>query len=272
MVTLNFFSYTSFSTHDSFQLAIEWIQHLRALVRFWTRRHRVDARMEMDLMYLSTGKPRFEIPRATNSRQVTPPALPDPQAAAQSMGSFWTWCVLDVCRPIVKAGRLYLKSRPRNHYKHMYMILIPGHVVLFHVTATKSGYHHHSRTVNLVDSYIYSGALIASHLPTLFDTTAPRRYQDGLETNDSDLDTTFIIRYRSHPNGWDKMENDEGVYTVPRVSSDAIPQLNAKHGLLILKARSKLERDAWCWALNSEIERIVRTKVDREKGMRAQPS
>lgn len=35
--------------------------------------------------------------------------------------------------------------------------------------------------------------------------------------------------------------------------------LKAKRRVLVLKARSKLERDGWCWALNTEIERLSRS-------------
>lgn len=44
----------------------------------------------------------------------------------------------------------------------------------------------------------------------------------------------------------------------------AIPAINAKHKIIIFKARSKLERDAWCWAINDEIERTARHHVSRE--------
>lgn len=47
-----------------------------------------------------------------------------------------------------------------------------------------------------------------------------------------------------------------------------VPKLNGKRKLLILRARSRLERDGWCWALNSEIERLVRLHSAREAVLR----
>jgi hypothetical protein len=47
-----------------------------------------------------------------------------------------------------------------------------------------------------------------------------------------------------------------------------IPALDGKHKMLVLRARSKLERDAWCWALNVEIERLVRVFSSREQSVR----
>jgi len=81
-------------------------------------------------------------------------------------------------------------------HRHMYLALIPGHLVFFHLTSTKFGHHHHSKTVNLTDAYVYSGALAAHHnvRAATRDHAAPRRYQDGLETTDSDVDTTFVVR------------------------------------------------------------------------------
>jgi hypothetical protein len=51
-------------------------------------------------------------------------------------------------------------------------------------------------------------------------------------------------------------------------SKNSIPALNGRHSLLVLRARSKLERDSWCWALNVEVERLVREHSVREQGIR----
>jgi len=48
----------------------------------------------------------------------------------------------------------------------------------------------------------------------------------------------------------------------------SVPALNGNHKLLVLRARSQLERDAWCWALNAEIERLVRVHALREQAVR----
>lgn len=75
------------------------------------------------------------------------------------------------------------------------MVLIPGHLVLFDITNSVYGLQHASKTVNLAGAYIYSGVLAAMDFPILFNPQpVPRRYQDGLETDDSDLATTIIIR------------------------------------------------------------------------------
>ena len=57
-------------------------------------------------------------------------------------------------------------------------------------------------------------------------------------------------------------------YTVGEVTGVSVPPLDGKYSILVLRARSKLERDAWCWALNAEIERLVRANAIREQAVR----
>ena len=38
--------------------------------------------------------------------------------------------------------------------------------------------------------------------------------------------------------------------------------------MAIFRTRSKLERDAWVWAINVEIEKVVRASKDREEAVR----
>ena len=49
-----------------------------------------------------------------------------------------------------------------------------------------------------------------------------------------------------------------------------VPSLNGQQKMLVLRARSKLERDSWCWALNVEMERLVRLHRVREAAVRQQ--
>lgn len=65
-------------------------------------------------MCLLTGRSRFAVKNGSE-RQAS--VNPDPQDTAQSLGDFWNWSVLDVSRPIVKAGRLFIKRGPRKQFK-----------------------------------------------------------------------------------------------------------------------------------------------------------
>lgn len=56
--------------------------------------------------------------------------------------------------------------------------------------------------------------------------------------------------------------------TAAPVASKSVPALSMKQKVLVLKTRSRIERDAWCWALNTEIEKMVRVQKDREEKLR----
>lgn len=93
-----------------------------------------------------------------------------------------------------------------------------------------------------------------------------------METDDPEEDTLFMLWYRSHPVG----TGDETGYSPaaqlrktkgpPR--SAVIPPLSAKRKVALFRTRSKLERDSWCWALNTEIEKVARSNPQREIRMR----
>ncbi|EUC60236.1 spore wall assembly-like protein, putative, partial [Rhizoctonia solani AG-3 Rhs1AP] len=223
---------------------------------------KVDARDEMELVFATQGRARFTTPRVG--------WIPD--GASPYLAKFWNWCVLDGCRTIVKAGRLYTKKGIRKQFQHHFHVLTGGHLVLYHITPNVTAYHHHSRTVNLADAYVYSGQIAVRSLPRAAGVDSrqkiPRRYQDGLESDDSEEDTTFIIWYRPHST---HIPLDPLLSSEP-ANKDAptIAPLSGKHKLIICKARSRLERDAWCWVLNTEIERLSRMLSTREKHMRNQ--
>lgn len=49
----------------------------------------------------------------------------------------------------------------------------------------------------------------------------------------------------------------------------AVPSLSAKRHTAVFRTRSKLERDAWVWAIRSEVEKAVRASKEREYAIRA---
>ncbi|KAG9103832.1 hypothetical protein FRC06_007644 [Ceratobasidium sp. 370] len=137
------------------KICLEWITRLRDLIKYWTRRHRVDARDEMELVFATQGRARFTIPKP--GKEEAPEGYV-PDGASPYLAKFWNWCVIEGCRVIVKGGRLYTKKGIRKEFKHLFHVLTGGHLVLFHITPNVTSYHHHSRTINLADAYVYSGA------------------------------------------------------------------------------------------------------------------
>lgn len=125
-------------------------------------------------------------------------------------------------------------------------------------------HHRRGKSINLLDAYVCSGYFAAQYLPAgQYDANAApvaRRYGDGLETDDTEEDTMFIVWYRNVPAA------AEGVHRTTIVTD--IPPLKAKRKVKVFRTRSKLERDAWVWAINVEIEKVVRASKDREEAVR----
>jgi hypothetical protein len=70
----------------------------------------------------------------------------------------------------------------------------------------------------------------------------------------------FMIWYRPHS----QMLHADQDPTTAHIDHGKVPNLSKKLKVLLFKTRSCLERDAWCWAINSEIEKIMRAQVKRE--------
>ncbi|KIM21701.1 hypothetical protein M408DRAFT_333312 [Serendipita vermifera MAFF 305830] len=275
----------------SCKVCVEWIKRIQELTSYWTRKQRIDARLEMDIVHAMAGRTRFLVPRVGENVYPAPP--PDPRDASPLLGRWWHWCVLNGCRSIVRAGRLYVRTSTRGEMRHFYFVLVQGHLVRFKLTSSRSQpasiLHTHAKTINLLDAYVTSGYFAALELDEgnkLFEPTA-RRFQDGLETDDADMDTLIVIRYRPRPIDHalqHHARSSVGDFTLATATTTAptgktggthgeeahsdVPPLNGSHKLLVLRARSKLERDAWCWALNAEIERLVRVHAVREQAVR----
>lgn len=96
--------------------ALEWINHLNNLVAYWTRKHRIDSRQEMELVQIYKGRPRLFL--KPNGLADPPNTMPDHDDVAQNLSDFWNWCVLDSCRSIIKSGRLFMRKGSKGVYKY----------------------------------------------------------------------------------------------------------------------------------------------------------
>jgi Pleckstrin homology domain len=76
-------------------------------------------------------------------------------------------------------------------------VLVHGHLMRFNLSSrSTSVLHSRAKTINLLDAYVTSGYFAALELnegSKAFEPMA-RRFQDGLETDDADMDTLIIIR------------------------------------------------------------------------------
>ncbi|KAJ7175763.1 Pleckstrin homology domain-containing protein [Mycena filopes] len=261
-----------FEAHSR-KVAVEWIERLKALIAYWKQRHRIDANEEMDLAqaYRPRLTPRRHVMR--NDSQMAPEAPVDTSAPLPALGSLYSWCVLQGCKPVIRGGKVFIRQGLYGQYKFVQLILLPGHLAQFRITPHSSLHLAMHKDINLADAYVCSGYFAALTLPDgqyTSDNVLPRRYQDGLETDDADEDTLFMLWYHPHrtavnvaleaPEGEDKDK--------PRADAPRLPSLSSKRKVAVVRCRNKLERDAWCWALNSEIEKIVRIQQDREDKLR----
>ncbi|KZS90535.1 hypothetical protein SISNIDRAFT_415343 [Sistotremastrum niveocremeum HHB9708] len=248
-----------FETHSR-ALAIQWVTRLRDLIHYWNHRHRVDARQEMEIVYATQGGPRVELPIPSRRDENLPPEGPaNPETADPYLSSFWNWSVLDGDRPIVKCGRLFVKRAHRTAYVLNQLVLTSGHLTRFHVQQGNV-LSQKAKTISLVDAYVCSGHFASNSISNKIGqdgTHVAKRYQDGLETDDKEEDTYFVIWYVCIEASNTSMLNS--------VSTKPLPALSRKRKMMLLRGRSMLERDAWCWALNCELERTVRANRERER-------
>jgi len=248
-----------FEAHSR-RVALEWIGHLRALIYYWAHRHVVDAREEMDLA--QGFRPRLTPYMHVHPYVNEPPPKPPVDLGAYELRSMYNWCVLNGCKAIVRGGKLFARRGLHGQYKLKQLILVSGQLVQFHVTPNSSLNHRQSENINLQDAYVCSGYFAALSLPSgQYNPTipaVPRRYQDGLEADDPEEDMLFMVLY--HPQA--PSIGTKGLETNGDVALQATraPALSAKRKLMVFRTRSKMERDSWCWALNCEIEKIVRQK------------
>lgn len=242
----------------SCQLSQEWIERLRALVEYWTQRHHVDARDEMDVSYSTRHRPPVT-PRVTkhafcNGEKTPTTPIVDAEFMPE-LSSLYHWCTLDNCRSILKSGRAFARKGLQGQYQLVQLFLVAGRLIQFQVLRD-SFLRHKSREINLMDSYVCSGHLVALTLwpgeyhPETLSVT--RRYFDGFEADDPEEDMLFAIWYRKSRDG----------------ATDNVPSLSAKHKVIVFRTRSRVERDAWCWALGCEIEKLVRANKEREAKLR----
>uniref|UniRef100_A0A0W0EV81 PH domain-containing protein n=1 Tax=Moniliophthora roreri TaxID=221103 RepID=A0A0W0EV81_MONRR len=243
--------------------AIDWVHRLQELVHYWRLKHRYDAQDEMDLAQAL--RPRVTPKRyVEQDRIIYPEAPPDLSAPLPALGSLYNWCIVDGCRPILRGGKLFSRRGLHGQYRLVQMFLLPEYLVQFHVKPKSQLHLAEPRKIHLIDAYVCSGYFAAQRLPRgQYDANAEcvaHRYEDGLEADDPDEDKLFIVWYKSRPKK--DLLSEDGT------TASATPPLDAKRKVAVFRTRSKLERDAWCWALNCAIEKIVRERKDRETKMR----
>lgn len=242
----------------SARVAIEWIERLRALVHYWKQRHVVDTRHEMEVVQFATGRPRITPQRLRDEDDSHCPTEqpPNPAVTLPYLSSMYDWCVFEGCRPITRSGRIYVRRGHQDRFRLVELFLVAGQLVQFHIKPKSTHYRRQRNAVSLLDAYVVSGVLAAQVLPqgqyNPNNPITPRRYADGLESDDTEENMLFMVYYVSHK----------------VAQAGKVPSLNAAKKMMVFRCRSRIERDVWCWALNTEIEKLARGKRDREEKWR----
>ncbi|KAH9986612.1 hypothetical protein BJV77DRAFT_1061765 [Russula vinacea] len=228
----------------SARVAIEWIERLRALIRYWKQRHSMDTRHEMEVVQYATGRPPITPHRLRDEEEehrLSPHEQPpDPAITLPYLSSMYHWCVFEGCRPITRSARIYVRQGHRGRFRLVELFLVAGQLVQFRIKPKSTHYRRQGKTALPDGQYNPNNPII------------PRRYADGLESDDTEENLLFMVYY------------------VPRKVAQAgkVPSLNAAKKMMVFRCRSRVERDLWCWALNTEIEKLARGRREREEKWR----
>ncbi|KAG0018472.1 hypothetical protein BGZ80_007143 [Entomortierella chlamydospora] len=269
-----------------------WRDQLEKLAKYWHHRKRQDVRDHMavqqanslqlsseddDEGHVTIGGGGITIHDWDNDRAVVSPEI-------------WNWCVVNGCRSITKSGFVYFKPNIFKTFRKMFLVLTEGFLMLFHPhrrskvtgkvipsTACKL-----SGIFSLKDIYIYSGHFSdedTNHGTNDDSEHLARYFPDGLIVDDPDEDCTFsiwrgkrkkmfsrrgsaLMSMSSRPlKGSSRFFGKDGVLSC-MVKDGVVYGVPARH-CSVVRARSRPDLEEWVYAINTEIERIVRAERRR---------
>jgi hypothetical protein len=270
-----------------------WRDQLEKLAEYWRLRKHRDVKDHM-----SVAQANYQLASSLDDDEIQVGETIQDWDNDRAMVSpdIWNWCVVNGCRSVTRSGYLYYKPRFHSTFRKIFMVLTEGMLMIFHP-------HRRSKTSgqlmpttackllsvhSLTDIYVYSGHFSdedTSHGTNDESERLPRFYPDGLIVDDPDEDCTFSI-WRGKRR---KMFSRRGA-ALTTMSSKAMTgssRVFGKDGLLssivkqgvvygsspqscaVLRARSRPDLEQWVYAINTEIERVVRSERRhvRSKGL-----
>ncbi|KAH9871062.1 hypothetical protein J1614_006636 [Plenodomus biglobosus] len=258
----------------------EWIQHLRALVKYW--RHRTASDIAL---YKSTRSRNLSALNIDEEGEAMMGQFARKWEVTQSFASpqLYNMCGIACCRSIHMSGMLYRKPRIHAPFTRCSVMLSAGTLIMFRdVLRSRVGkqlaHIHHERIANLdlKDCYIYSGLLTESDLlyqNQTFDANKPGHHalpriylEDGWTSTDEDVMTTFVI-WHGKAKSWFRAEEGAGGGEQSRKEGKRtklkrVAKLGSKGKSVVFRARSRAERDHWVLAIQNEIERVQSDNSD----------
>jgi hypothetical protein len=226
---------------------------------------------------------QLKLKKARGEDAVMPPP-DDPNEYSPLLAKVFNWCTIEKCRGIVRHGRLYHKTHLHTRFIERYNILIGGHLIHYQVIIRDiqgrpsiTSWHRKKGAIHLRDCYVYSGSLCDDLLANTpgggrYDPTEgrhkfPRIYQDGLLSGDDEEDCTFII-WKKTGVGKGSGLGSKSHRMVFRARSKVRGGCRQVKGFHLTSCVCQIERDEWVYALNCEIERLVREDQGREKWLK----
>ncbi|KAI8941636.1 hypothetical protein NX059_002849 [Plenodomus lindquistii] len=258
----------------------EWIQHLRALAKYW--RHRTASDIAL---YKATRSRNLSALNIDEEGEAMIGQFARKWEVTQSFASpqLYNMCGIACCRSIHMSGMLYRKPRIHAPFTRCSVMLAAGTLIMFHdVLRNRVGkqlaHIHHERIANLdlKDCYIYSGLLTESDLlyqNQTFDANKPGHHalpriylEDGWTSTDEDVMTTFVI-WHGKAKSWFRAEEGAGGGEQnrkegKRTKLKRVAKLGSKGRSVVFRARSRAERDHWVLAIQNEIERVQSDNAD----------
>lgn len=339
----------------SASLAQQWITRLNDLRDYWKRKERMDAVLMMQVQGAIDPALFSDKARRAYQEKKFRNHMSEVERISPLLNNLWNWCIVEGCRGIIRAGKLYHKRSPYAPYERGYFILIGGRLLGYALSTSertararqnagifwrRRSEANGMRTIPLRDAYVFSGLLTddyrgaqnkasfeggaktpagslgsgtgaAATVGTGERHSLPRVYADGMISTDEEADCTFVIRFRKQnqerpsatPSAVRPLrkisdrstaaaaalfaEDDKNPLAerLKRRAKDMREKMDAGRDtvdpatlprmrdlkpveFLVMRARSKLEKELWVWALRLEMERLVRDDLERDAALR----
>ncbi|KAI9793256.1 MAG: hypothetical protein M1816_000677 [Peltula sp. TS41687] len=246
----------------------EWITRLRDLVKYWKHRKATDMEILKSVRRTNLDKLRID---EEDEPYVGQFAEKWEVSQAIASAELYNMCGISCCRTVSMSGLLYWKPRRRTTFRKCNVILCHGQLLLFQSVLRTgigkeipSSHQERHSIIPLNDCYIYSGLITEDdllHQNQFFDTAHPGRHalprlylEDGWTSADEDAMTTFVI-WRSTRKSYFR-SNEDQLDGSKRFRLRQVSRLGVPGRSIVLKARSRAERDNWVMSIATEIERL----------------
>jgi len=244
----------------------EWKHRLHALVKYWTVRKAADITLHKSVRHENLTRLNVDeelesfIGQFARKWEVTN-SFASPE--------LYHMCGASGCRSVAMSGTLYRKPRLHASFSRTLVLLCAGTLLVFRdALRSASGavvrHIHHERidALDLRDCYVYSGRQTDNDVlysARGFDVSNPDRRalpriynEDGWTSTDEDSATCFVV-WHGRRKGWFVSDEQQGG---KRAALKRVSALGVEGRSVVLKARSRAERDHWVMSIATEIERL----------------